>query len=60
MTAAEFSLLALTFGFIALVAWVYAPGRRSRLESYSAMPLDEDEKRGSGSNDGCRGGGARP
>lgn len=43
MTAAEFSLLAVTFGFIALVLWVYSPRRRNRLESYGGMPLEEDD-----------------
>lgn len=42
MTATEFSLLAVTFGFAALVFWVYSPRRRSRLESYAAIPLEED------------------
>ena len=43
MGAAEFSLLATTFGFIGLVWWVYSPSRRSRLESYATIPLDDDE-----------------
>ena len=42
MTAAEFSLLAVSFGFVALVLWVYAPRRRKRLESYAAIPLEEE------------------
>lgn len=42
MTAAEFSVLAVTIGFIALVVWVYSPGRRKRLESYGSMPLEDD------------------
>lgn len=41
MSWAEFSLLAVTLSFAALVVWVYWPSRRRRLESYGAMPLDE-------------------
>lgn len=44
MTATEFSLLAVTLGFVLLVIWVYAPGRRHRLESYGAIPLEEDDE----------------
>jgi len=43
MSGTEISLLAVTFGFIALVVWVYAPRRRDRLESYGAMPLDKED-----------------
>ena len=43
MTAAEFSLLAVVVGFTLLVLWVYSPGRRGRLESYGAIPLEEDD-----------------
>jgi cbb3-type cytochrome oxidase subunit 3 len=42
MTPAEFSLLAVVAGFVALVVWVYAPKRRNRLESYGAIPLEDD------------------
>lgn len=43
MGAAEFSLLAVTLGFSALVWWVYSPSRRGRLESYATIPLEENE-----------------
>ncbi len=41
MTGAEFSLLSLVAAFTGLVLWVYWPGRRDRLESYGAMPLED-------------------
>ena len=44
MTAAEFSLLAVTLGFVALLLWVYSPRRRGRMESYGAMPLEDDHR----------------
>jgi cbb3-type cytochrome oxidase subunit 3 len=47
MTPTEFSLLAVTVSFTGLVLWVYWPGRRERLESYGAIPLDEDDEAGS-------------
>lgn len=47
MSGAEFSLLAVTFSFAALVIWVYSPGRRKRLESYGAIPLGDDHSTGS-------------
>ena len=43
MGAAEFSLIAVTFGFFGLVWWVYSPSRRNRLESYATIPLEENE-----------------
>ncbi len=43
MTGAEFSLLAVTVSFLALVCWVYWPSQRNRLESYGSMPLDDSE-----------------
>ena len=43
MSGALISLLAVTFGFLALVVWVYAPRRRDRLESYGSMPLDRED-----------------
>ncbi len=46
MTAAEFSLIAVTLGFIALVLWVYWPSRRQRLESLGHIPLDDDTDTG--------------
>ncbi|MEQ8861029.1 MAG: cbb3-type cytochrome c oxidase subunit 3 [Pseudomonadales bacterium] len=51
MSAAEFSLLAVTVSFLGLVVWVYWPGRRGRLESYGRMPMedeaaDEKDRRG--------------
>lgn len=42
MTAAEFSLIAVTLGFIGLVLWVYWPSRRQHLESLGHIPLDDD------------------
>ncbi len=42
MIAAEISLLAVTAGFGGLLLWVYWPGHRDRLESYGAMPLEDD------------------
>jgi cbb3-type cytochrome oxidase subunit 3 len=42
MSAAEFSLIAVTVSFLGLVAWVYWPSHRSRLEAHGAMPLDDD------------------
>lgn len=43
MTAAEFSLLAVSVSFVTLVVWVYWPSRRKRLESYGEMPLDKKQ-----------------
>jgi cbb3-type cytochrome oxidase subunit 3 len=48
MTAAEFSLLAVTVSFLGLVAWVYWPSRRSRIESYASVPLEDDDHEVSG------------
>lgn len=42
MMAAEISLLAMTIGAVLLTVWVFSPSRRNRLESYGAMPLDDD------------------
>jgi cbb3-type cytochrome oxidase subunit 3 len=42
MTATLFSLIAVTVGFVALVAWVYWPSRRSKLESLGQIPLDAE------------------
>jgi cbb3-type cytochrome oxidase subunit 3 len=44
MTPTEFSLLAVTVSFTALILWVYWPGRRERLESYGAIPLEQDDQ----------------
>ncbi len=44
MTATLFSLIAVTVGFLALVAWVYWPSRRSRLEAFGRIPLDNDSE----------------
>ena len=46
MSGAEISLIAVTAGFILLLVWVYAPSRKRRLESYGAMPLDDEERHG--------------
>jgi len=43
MTAAEFSLLAVSVSFIGLVLWVYWPSRRAQLNSYGAMPLEDEQ-----------------
>ena len=45
MNATLFSLLAVTFGFAALILWVYWPSNRHRLESFGRMPLEGDESR---------------
>jgi len=42
MSATVFSLLAVTFGFTALVVWVFWPSRRTELESHGAIPLDQN------------------
>jgi cbb3-type cytochrome oxidase subunit 3 len=47
MSPTEFSLLAVTISFTSLILWVYWPGRRERLESYGAIPLDNEEAAGS-------------
>lgn len=41
MSGAEISLIAVTAGFILLLAYVYSPSRKRRLESYGAMPLEK-------------------
>ena len=42
MNATIFSLLAVTFGFIGLLVWVYAPRRKAELEEHGRIPLDDD------------------
>ena len=42
MTATLFSLIAVTLSFAALVAWVYWPSRKSKLEALGEIPLDSD------------------
>jgi cbb3-type cytochrome oxidase subunit 3 len=42
MTATLFSLIAVTVGFALLVAWVYWPSRKSKLEALGEIPLDSD------------------
>ncbi|MAT84777.1 MAG: hypothetical protein CMD39_10870 [Gammaproteobacteria bacterium] len=42
MSPTEFSLVAVTVSFFGLLVWVYSPRRRERLESYGAMPLEDD------------------
>ena len=42
MTATLFSLIAVTLGFSLLVAWVYWPSRKNKLESLGEIPLDSD------------------
>ena len=47
MSATLISLLAVTFGFLGLVAWVYWPSRKQDLESLGSMPLEDiSEDRG--------------
>lgn len=43
MNPTIFSLLAVTVGFLGLVAWVYWPRRKQDLESLGRIPLDDDE-----------------
>jgi len=43
MSGTEISLIAVTAGFILLLVWVYAPSRKRQLESYGAMPLDDEQ-----------------
>lgn len=45
MSATLFSLLAVTIGFSALIAWVYWPANRQKFESYGSIPLDVEEPR---------------
>ncbi len=45
MTATLVSLIAVTLGFIGLLAWVYWPSRKKRLETYGRIPLDEQPGR---------------
>jgi len=42
MSPAIISLLAVTFGFVALVLWVYWPSNRSRMESFGSIPLRDE------------------
>ncbi len=42
MSATIFSLVAVTIGFGLLVAWVYWPSRRQKLEELGRIPLDGD------------------
>ena len=41
MNATLFSLIAVTVGFSALVAWVYWPSRRRKIEALGRIPLDD-------------------
>lgn len=41
MSATLISLLAVTFGFLGLVAWVYWPSRKQDLEALGSMPLED-------------------
>ena len=43
MNATIFSLLAVTLGFSLLVAWVYWPSRRQKLEELGRIPLDGED-----------------
>lgn len=45
MTATLISLIAVTVGFAVLVAWVYWPSRRSRLESLGQIPLEDADQK---------------
>ena len=42
MNAAFISLIAVTLGFSALIAWVYWPSRRNRYEAFGRIPLDNN------------------
>ena len=42
MTATLFSLVAVTLGFTLLVAWVYWPSRKNKLEALGKIPLDSE------------------
>lgn len=42
MNPAMISLLAVTFGFTALVLWVYWPSRKSHVESFGSIPLQDE------------------
>lgn len=44
MTGTLISLLAVTFGFLGLVFWVYWPSRKKELESLGRIPLDDPEQ----------------
>jgi cbb3-type cytochrome oxidase subunit 3 len=50
MNATLISLIAVTIGFTALVAWVYWPSRRNRLEALGEIPLDSDSDINKGEN----------
>jgi|GEM_PF-6023846 len=43
MTPTIISLLAVTFGFIGLVLWVYWPSHKSRIEKLGRIPLDDKD-----------------
>ena len=42
MSATLFSLLSVTLGFVTLLAWVYWPSRRRRLEAHGRIPLEDE------------------
>jgi cbb3-type cytochrome oxidase subunit 3 len=42
MSATLISLLAVTLGFATLVAWVYWPSHKARLERLGHIPLADD------------------
>ena len=46
MTATLFSLIAVTVGFAALIAWVYWPSRKDRLEALGEIPLESESEVG--------------
>jgi cbb3-type cytochrome oxidase subunit 3 len=46
MTATLFSLIAVTVGFTALIAWVYWPSRKDRLEALGEIPLESESEAG--------------
>ena len=39
------SLLAVTFGFVALVVWVYRPSSKERFESFGEIPFDDNHSK---------------
>jgi cbb3-type cytochrome oxidase subunit 3 len=42
MSPTLFSLLAVTLGFTALVAWVFWPSNKSRMERHGSIPLGDE------------------
>ena len=49
MSGTIFSLIAVVVGFCALVAWVYWPSNKERIEARGRIPLDDESNGGSNS-----------